>query len=231
MGCSPLNTGPRYPDTGGMPAPDNSNHESAQPIDTLRLTPAAARAINESLDRRDSAQTSGRNDASDPAGARAFSANLPPLVMEIHRPGTAPTRYVAYPRSFQAEDMSLLHGFFLNNGTACFVTLRTLDQEAVQLAAEVRSCLHVHGRVHEVVLSFKQRIDPAHFVPRPTGAEASGETPRVHAPPHRGSPDAGGGDELLQVAEKLVSLAGRGGSPAERRSIEDRLRTLLGKAA
>lgn len=223
-----MNSSRSCPDTGWMPLPDNNGHEIASPIDILRLTRAATRVLNESLDRQDTAATHAGGAAQ---RGQTLSQNLPPLVIEIHRPGSSTSKYLAYPRRIESEEISLLHGFFLNVGIECLVTLTTLDRESLQVAAAVRRCRHVHGRVHEVVLGFHRPIDPDHFVEQARVVPAPAVLVAAAPAPSAGEPGSSCSDSILEAAEELVSLAWRCGPPEERVQIESRLRALLGKAA
>lgn len=202
--------------------------EANQPIDTLRLTEAAALTIGETLDRQSSA-----HDGEAPAGV---PVRMLPLVMEIQQAGGAMAQYRVLPRRLGPDELALLHGFFLNVGTSCVLTMETLDHERVRVDAVVRRCRHAQGRIHEVVLSLSQRVDPAHFVKPalrtgPTAAGNGKETAAGAKGPSGAAIGGAIGDELVRAAERLVALAREGGSPDARRAIESRMRQLLGVRA
>ena len=73
-------------------------------------------------------------------------------------------RYLVVPRLIAPKGMTILQGKFDYANTRCLITLRTADGKYSEIAARVRDCSHVSGRVHEVVLTFNEPIDLARFL-------------------------------------------------------------------
>ena len=80
-------------------------------------------------------------------------------------------RYLVVPRLIAPEGMTVLQGKFDYADTRCLITLRDADGDALEIAAKVRDCRHVAGRVHEVVLKFNEPIDLASLL-QPRAASA-----------------------------------------------------------
>lgn len=69
------------------------------------------------------------------------------------------------PRNISRAGMSLLHGKFVYDGTACVLGLKTLDGQAVPVRGRVGWCRLITGRIHELGITFDDPIDLEDFVP------------------------------------------------------------------
>jgi hypothetical protein len=83
------------------------------------------------------------------------------LVMQV--PGLR-FQFIVRPRNLSAGGISVLHGGFLYAGTACAVTLRTVDGEQLPVAGRIIRCRCVHGRAHELNIHFTEPIALERFV-------------------------------------------------------------------
>ncbi len=83
------------------------------------------------------------------------------LVMQV--PGFQ-FQFIVRPRNLSVGGISVLHGGFLYAGTACTITLRTIDGEQLRVAGEIIRCRCVHGRAHELNVHFDQPIEIENFI-------------------------------------------------------------------
>lgn len=124
--------------------------------DTLRLPDAAVRALlfRAQLEADGPAAAAGRR-----ASTRYIPPKHHPVLLELERPGEGAVVFRAALRNVSQGGASVLVGLFIHPGTPCHLTLRTVDSENLCIAAAIRRCVHVTGRVHELGLKFTQPLD------------------------------------------------------------------------
>jgi CheY-like chemotaxis protein len=70
---------------------------------------------------------------------------------------------VAYPRNLCKKGAAVLSGSFVHPGTACHLSLRSIDGTARSIQGVVRWCRHVKARAHDLGIMFNAAINPRDF--------------------------------------------------------------------
>ena len=136
------------------------NGKTHEVKDILRISVREAAEVLDRID-RDAVRYSGqeRRKASRQS-CRGMSRS--PVLLEGEPIGNR--TYALYPRNISSLGMSLLHGKFVYDGTACVVGLQTLDGQVVPVRAHVVHCRLITGRIHELGVRFDEPIELADFL-------------------------------------------------------------------
>ena len=144
-------------------------------VDTLRMTDKDLQRVLAMLPM--SSETSSRGGVS-----RMLLANLPRMLARIQARDTGGwITHVIKPREVHGQGMRFLFGAFVHEGVRCAVLLRDQDGKPVQLAGQVHTCRHLHGRIHEISAIFDRPISPENYQypdGSPVAPERDGETVR-----------------------------------------------------
>ena len=84
--------------------------------------------------------------------------------LEIEQPGGSRLPLQVAARNISNGGMSLLHSNFVYPGSACWVTLKSIDGEERILSGTIARCAHFSGVVHEIGVKFDQETDASQFV-------------------------------------------------------------------
>lgn len=86
------------------------------------------------------------------------------IALTVAHPGGGVGRFLIRTRNLSAGGMSFIHGGFLHTGTQVRIALPALDGQMIRVAGEVVMCRYVASPVHEVGVTFHEKIDPTRFV-------------------------------------------------------------------
>lgn len=86
------------------------------------------------------------------------------VVTKVYQPGGSVASYLIHPRNLSRTGMSFLHGAYVHDKSRCEVFLRTVKNQTAVIAAVVKWCRHVRGRIHEVGVHFNHPIVMSAFV-------------------------------------------------------------------
>lgn len=188
-----------------------------QCVDSLRLSEQERRAILQELERANCGPHIG-----DLRVADRVPYNVPEGLILIL--DNQPTHYLVRPRNLSATGLGALHGCFVYPGTSCTVELRARDGRAIPTRAKVVRCRCVRGRVHEIGLRFKAKIDVHQFVPTAADEATTG--------PPAGCPADAAPADLIALTSQLHEQALNGTPRAELcRTLRSILVALGGKSA
>jgi CheY-like chemotaxis protein len=148
-------------------------------VDCVRLSEPLRQQLLRDLEE----QAESRADAG--AAHRRFERHLfhgRHVTLTLHGRHGEQQRYLTCSRNLSATGISVIHGGFIYDGTACTITLPTLTGELDNLRGRVVRCRLVRGALHELGISFDGPIDPRCFVSGyvPTSSEL--EATDVDAP-------------------------------------------------
>ncbi len=128
-------------------------------VDSLRMSEKDQQGILESLNGRATGYQSNENRGED---RLTYSARG--VLVQMRHPGGSVATYMVRPRNLSRGGIAFLHGSFCYTGTACTLTLRTLENETSRVRGKVVRCTHVDGNVHEVAVQFEESIEVYQFV-------------------------------------------------------------------
>lgn len=186
---------------------------SRNSVDSLRLSVQEHQAILEQME-----QHSGVHPKAELRRSRRFRYVVPDgIIVQV---SGATTSYLVRPRNLSETGISFLHGSFLYPGTACSVTLKTIDGEQVLAGGRIVRCRCVRGRVHEVAVQFDSPIDIANFVRIDSAREIQKQPP---AAPLADYPQA----EVVALANKFSQLSAAAAPRAKLRILLRQLVELL----
>lgn len=138
-----------------MSSPD----QNQQFVDTLRMSEKDQQGILDSLNGRGGDLQSNDNRSED---RLAYSTRG--VLVQMRHPGGSVATYMVRPRNLSRGGIAFLHGSFCYTGTACTLTLRTLENETARVRGKVVRCTLVQGSVHEVAVQFEEPIEVYQFV-------------------------------------------------------------------
>jgi len=137
-------------------------NDGDQVLDSLRLSDKEHADIVSRMNRNEALRGVGEEDGRgeqrmpySPAGG---------LRMKLLSEMGTPKSYLVRPRNISPHGMSVLHGVFIYNGSACQLHLTTTDNESVYVMGKVVFCQHIQGKIHEVGIRFDKPIDVSMFV-------------------------------------------------------------------
>lgn len=151
---------------------------------------------------------------------RAFSYRKDDCVIHLQQPGDSSSKaYLVSTLSLSAQDITMLHGSFVHNGSRCMCQLIGTRGDWAEVYGKIVSCRHVQGNVHEICMHFDSAIDPIRYCPeanrtRVLLAEDDAPSTRLATPARtlKGEADGYGFDPLSEAADKLVQELNAGAS-------------------
>lgn len=136
--------------------------DDSLPANTLRLEGAALTRMQETLDANENSSQAKMMMVR--REHRRWQFRSSGTKVEVQHPDGQVVSIVLAARNLSAGGMSLLHSAFMHPGTKVTVHLRQHERGLVPLAAVVKRCRHVTGRLHEVGLKFEKPIDVTSFL-------------------------------------------------------------------
>lgn len=101
----------------------------------------------------------------------------------ITHPSGGVARFLVSTRNLSCGGVSFIHGGFLHIGTHCRVALRRLDGRETVVLGKVASCRHIAQRIHEVGVSFYEKIDVSEYCDPEAEPVSSAPSATAAAPP------------------------------------------------
>lgn len=89
---------------------------------------------------------------------------MPNVHICIAHPGGGEVKFLVCTRNLSAGGMSFLHGGFLHNRTQVIALLPTLEGQIIAVNGSVVMCRYLADSMHEVGVTFVEKIDPARFI-------------------------------------------------------------------
>lgn len=131
---------------------------STEVYDSLRLHQAEVEALIADLNRA-SAKTPGASKRA----LKRWPMQFQKCVLTTTTKTTGNVHGVAYPRNLCKKGAAVLSGAFVHPGTACHLSLRSIDGSARSIQGVVRWCRHVKARAHDLGILFSGSINPRDF--------------------------------------------------------------------
>ncbi len=102
-------------------------------------------------------------------------------VMRLEHGDASRPPYNVLPNNISAGGASILHGFFVQTGTACHLAVEALDGSMQVAGGTIVRCRHLSSKVHELGIAFTERPDLNALIPNYkviADAEGDADKPR-----------------------------------------------------
>lgn len=111
-----------------------------------------------------------------------FEYRADDVQITITHPSGGVGRFLVSTRNLSCGGLSFIHGGFLHLGTNCRIVLPRLDGRETVVLGRVVSCRHIAQRIHEVGVTFYEKIDVSEYCDPSEAASIPADRPGVPVP-------------------------------------------------